>query len=320
MLETVFTKSNDTKMIPNTFDGVTVTIKDIPKTKIQLAYFTAQKLRDHVGSHDVLAFDAGKALNGETKWQGNDDSAINKSLTIDKIGIDNRLIVGSVTTKAVKNLKANLSVASVPGVINNVTAEAHYTIPMGGMKLVPGFRYMHQMDNLDSADAVACLKGAGNMTGYTDANSLDSNLLALRLDLKSGAFMGRLGYSSIDEDGADIVAPWRGFPTGGFTRAMAQYNWYAGTKTYMARVGYDFGKAKMIPGFSLMCRYAIQDFDDSKTAVATDSTVIHLDARKNIGNDLELKVRVGIKNDDDSIAGKKDQSYNEYRVELNYFF
>ncbi len=37
MFESVFTKSNDTKMVPNTFDGITATIKDIPKTSIQLA-------------------------------------------------------------------------------------------------------------------------------------------------------------------------------------------------------------------------------------------------------------------------------------------
>ena len=321
MLETVFTKSNDTKMIPNSFDAAVVTIKDIPKTKIQLAYIGAQKLRDHTQSHDVITFGS-----PEGNWGGNDDSAINKSLTEDVVGVDNKLIIGAVTTKAIKNLKAAVSVANVPGVLTNITGEAHYAIPMGDMKLVPGVRYMQQMDNLNATTDVACLKGATKAHGYKDAQSLDSNLLALRLDLKAGAFLGRLGYSSIDENGADIVAPWRGFPTGGFTRAMAQYNWYAGTKTYMLRAGYDFGKAKILPGFSLMARYAIQDFDDSKDNVAADSTIIHVDARQNIGKDLELKVRVGIVTGDDSIlksngtSYKAANSYNEYRVELNYFF
>ena len=318
-LETVFTKTNDTKMIPNAFDGVTANIKDIPKTNIQLAYFTGQKLRDHTKSHDVLAF------NSADSWDQNDDSAINKSLTVDKIGKDNELIVGSVTNKSIKNLKANLSAAIVPGVVSNLTAEAHYTIPVGDWKIAPGFRYMHQMDNLDSTTAVASLKGAGGAHGYDDANSLDGNLLAMRVDLKSGAFLGRLGYSKIG-DKADIVAPWRGFPTGGFTRAMAQYNWYANTKTYMLRAGYDFGKAKILPGFSVMARYAIQDFDDNKDSVAADSQIVHVDLRQNIGKDLELKVRIGLVAGDDSIlksdgvSYKAANSYNEYRVELNYFF
>lgn len=318
MLETVFTKSNDTKMIPNAFDGVTATIKSLPKTKIQLAYFSAQKLRDHTVSHDVVAF------NPANSWGENDDSAINKSLTVDKVGDDNSLIVASVTNKSIKNLKANVSYASVPGVVNNLTLEGHYAIPVGDWKVKPGVRYMQQMDDLGSTTDVACLKGGSKAHGYTNATSLDSSLLALRLDLKKGAFLGRLGYSHIADE-ADIVAPWRGFPTGGFTRAMAQYNWYANTKTYMLRAGYDFGKAKMIPGFSIMARYAIQDFDDAKDNVAADSTIIHVDARKNFGNDLELKVRVGIVTGDDSIVKsngslKAANSYNEYRVELNYFF
>jgi hypothetical protein len=319
IVETVFTKSNDTKMIPNTFDGATIVIKDIPKTTIQLAYLAKQKLRDHTSAHDVLAFDPNNS------WDSNDDSAVNKSLTVDKIGNSNELLIASVTNKSIKNLKANVSYAMVPDVISNLVLEAHYTIPVGDWKIVPGVRYMQQFDDLNSNTAVASLKGATKVEGYNDVNSLDSNLLALRMDFKNGAFLGRLGYSKIADE-ADIVAPWRGFPTGGFTRAMAQYNWYANTKTYMLRLGYDFGKADLIPGFSIMGRYAIQDFDDSKDNVAADSQVIHIDMRQNIGKDLELKLRLGfVTADDDTVKEnlggfKTDTSYNEYRVELNYFF
>ena len=314
MFETVFTKSNDTKMIPNTFDAVTATIKDLPKTTIKLAYIGAQKLRDHESSHDVIGFNS---------WSENDDSAINKSLTVHggsgstQVGNKNELLVAAVTTKAIKNLKANVSYAMVPDVVSNLTLEAHYTIPVAGMKIVPGIRYMEQMDDLDATGNVACLKGASKTTGYTNPTSLDSNLLAVRVDFKTKAFLGRIGYSKIADE-ADIVAPWRGFPTGGFTRAMAQYNWYADTETLMFRAGYDFGKADMIPGFSIMARYAIQDFDEAKTGIAADSNVIHVDVRQNIGKDMELKFRLGMSDADDK--GGKDASYNEYRLELNYFF
>ena len=315
LFESAFTASNDTKMIPNTFDGVSAIIKEIPQTDIKLAYFTAQKLRDHTTSHDVLAVDG---------WDQNDDSAVNKSLTTDLIGDDNELIIASVTNKSVKNLKASLSVANVPDVITNVVAEAHYTIPVGGeWSVTPGIRYMEQMDNLDTNVNVASLKD--DTTGYKNSTSLDSSMIATRIDIKNKAFMARLGYSAI-EDAADIVAPWRGFPTGGFTRAMAQYNWYANTKTYMARVGYDFGKAGMLEGFNIFARYAIQDFDDSKDGVQADTSVIHIDAMQNIGKNLQAKVRVGIVSADDDILEsdgvtyKTDVSYNEYRFELNYFF
>ena len=286
MFESVFTKSNDTKMIPNTFDGISATIKDIDKTTIKLAYFAKQKLRDHTEAHDVIAFES------NDKWSQNDDSAVNKSLTVDMIGNDNALILATLTNKSIKNLKVNVSLAMVPDVISNVVLEAHYTIPVGaGFKVVPGVRYMHQMDNLNSSTPVASLKGSTKTTGYKDINSLDSNLIALRLDIKNSAFLGRIGYSYIADE-ADIVAPWRGFPTGGFTRAMAQYNWYANTTTYMIRAGYDFSKADLIEGFSIMARYAVQNFDDKKTAVQADSNIIHIDARQNIGKNLEAKLRL----------------------------
>jgi hypothetical protein len=309
MFETVFTKSNDTKMIPNTFDGVTLTSKDLPKTTIKLGYLMKQKLRDHTTAHDVLAFDP------NNKWNQNDDSAVNKNLTVDRIGDDNKLIVASVTNKSIKNLKANVSYATVPGVLSNLTLEAHYAIPVGSLKIVPGVRYMMQYDNLGANYGVANLKG--NQAGYTDPNSLDSDLLCARVDFKQGAFLGRLGYSKV-ADKADIVAPWRGFPTGGFTRAMAQYNWFANTKTYMLRAGYDFGKANILPGFSIMGRYAIQDFDENKAGVAADSKVIHIDMRQNLAQNSELKFRFGSVRADEK-AGK-DYSYNEYRLEYNYFF
>ena len=310
MFETVFTKSNDTKMIPNTFDGVSVVSKELPKTTVKLAYFAKQKLRDHISAHDVIAYDP------NNKWNQNDDSAVNKNLTVARVGLNNKLIVASVTNKSVENLKANVSYVNVPGVVSDLVLEAHYAIPVGSMKIVPGVRYMIQYDGLGANYGVANLKG--NETSYTNPNSLDSNLLCARIDFKQGAFLGRLGYSKV-ADKADIVAPWRGFPTGGFTRAMAQYNWYANTKTYMIRAGYDFGKANMLPGFSVMARYAIQDFDDNKPGVQADNNIFHMDLRQNIGHSSQLKFRLGM-SDAKPKNGKADISYNEYRLEYNYFF
>ena len=323
LFETVFTKSNDTKMIPNTFDGYTATIKDIPKTTIKLAYLENQKLRDHTSSHDVIAFAGGS---GSHKYSENDDAAVNKNLTVDRIGNDNELIIATISNKSIKNLKVELSYIQVPDVLSNLTFETHYTIAVGSdWKIVPGLRYMQQFDDLDANYNVANLRNkADSFDDYNDPTSLDTSLLALRMDFKTKAFLGRIAYSKI-ADKADIVAPWRGFPTGGFTRAMAQYNWQANTKTYMARVGYDFGKANMLDGFSIMARYAIQDMDDEKPGVFADSNVVHVDMRQNIGQNMEAKFRFGYVTYDDNthdINGKlkTDLSYSEYRFELNYFF
>jgi len=324
MFETVFTKSNDTKMIPNTFDGITVETKEIPDTKIQAAYFTAQKLRDHETAHDVIAFGG---------WDNNDDSAINKSLTTSLVGTDNKLIVVEANNKSVKNLKLKAGYALVPDVLSNLTLEAHYKIPLGDKwSLTPGVRYMMQSDQLGVSganDGKGVANRKVNTTGYTNPDSLDGSLLAARLDLNTGgAFKARLGYSKISDD-ADIVAPWRGFATGGFTRAMAQYNWDANTKTTMIRFDYDFGKAGIMDDTTFMMRYAIQDFDDSKPGVQEDSNIIHIDVKKKLAPGLEGKIRVGMVDGQgseyydaatDAMKTKSDVSYNEYRVELNYFF
>ena len=308
MFESVFTASNDTKMIPNTFDGVSATVKEVPDTAFRLAYFTAQKLRDHTDAHDVIAY---------SSWDENDDSAVNKSLTPALVGTDNKLVIATVENRSVKNLKLNASYALVPGVVSDTALEAYYKIPMAaGWSLTPGIRYMMQKDRLNALTPVANLKG--DTTGYTNPNSLDGNLIAGRLDFKNGPMMIRLGYSEVD-DKADIIAPWRGFPTGGFTRAMAQFNWYANTKTSMVRFDYDFGKAGLVPGFKLLSRFAMQDFDDAKSGVQADSDILHIDLTKELASNLEMKVRLGFVEGDDNPA-KSDVSYNEYRLEFNYLF
>lgn len=315
LFESVFTKSNDTKMVPNAFDGITATIKDIDKTTIKLAYLAKQKLRDHTTSHDVIAYDG---------WEENDDSAVNKNLTVAKIGDNNSLSIGSISNKSIENLRVDINYALVPDVLSNLALEAHYAIPFGDWKVAPGIRYMQQFDHLNSSTSVANLS-ASSTVGYKDPNSLDTNLLALRVDVKNGGFLARFGYSQI-ADKADFVTPWRGFPTAGFTRPIAQYNWRANTKVYMLRAGYEFGENGLIPGFTILTRYAIQDFDDKKDEVQADSNVLQVELQQNITKNLEAKVRCGFVSADNSILKsngvdyKSDVSYNEYRFELNYFF
>ena len=328
LFHSVFTKSNDTKMVPNTFDGVSISNKSlIPDTTIRAAYFTAQKLRDHTTSHDLITFNT---ANG-SKWDNNDDSAIHKGLSYTNFvaaGEDpnHDMIILDAQNKSIKNLSATLSFLQVPNIVKDVVLEAHYKIPLSNSWAIrPGFRYFLQSD--DGAGIVAGdtnLKGK-EAIGYDDSvridNSLDSSLLALRVDAlmpnKKGFF--RVGYSHI-EDKADILAPWRGFPTGGFTRAMAQYNWYANTKTYMLRAAYKF-----TPNFNASLRYAIQDFDDKKDNVQADSKIWHLDTVTKLAKNLEMKTRVGIVTADDNTLNssstiKTDVSYNEYRLEFNYLF
>ena len=75
---------------------------------------------------------------------------------------------------------------------------------------------------------------------------------------------------------------------------MAQYNWYANTKTYMIRADYDFDKAGIAKGLTGLIRYAVQDFDDNKDLVQADSSVIHFDIAKELSSDMYIKLRVGL--------------------------
>lgn len=326
IFESLLTASNDTKMIPNTFEGFVVETKEIPKTTLRAAYLTAQKLRDHTTFHDVLTF---KDSDGES-WNNNDDAAIHKGLTYTRLEAEgkeeNDLVIVDARNKSIPNLQIDVTYGSVPGLISSLTGELNYKIALGEkLSLTPGVRYMQQMDNgageIGGASLSGTVSGDGATNGYKDGDSLDSSLYMGRLVLTDGIFKALVGYSAVADEG-DIVAPWRGFPTGGYTRAMAQYNWRANTKTTAAEVFYDFGKAKMVDGLGVLVRYAMQDFDEDKQAggVQADSNILHIDIRQQLAKGLDAKLRIGLVSADERVSSTDKDSYNEYRFEINYLF
>jgi len=329
--ESFLTKSNDTKMIPNTFEGYTVTMKELPQTTIRGAWFYQQKLRDHMTFHDVLTFKDGQG----NSWNNNDDAAVHKGLSYSNLrtagkDVNHDLFIADVRNKSIKNLQLDLTYGGVPGMVSSLTGEANYAIPVGGWTITPGARYMYQMDDGGGKVGGAALKGSlaidktpTSNLGYKDRYTLDGGVWMARLVAETGPLKMQVGYSAV-EDKADIVAPWRGFPTGGYTRAMAQYNWYANTKTTAFQVNYNFDKAKLVPGFSAMVRYAMQDFDEAKQAAGNqaDSNILHIDLIEQIKAvpGMEAKIRLGLVDAKDREAGYDKDSYNEYRFELNYLF
>ncbi len=328
--ESLLTNSNDTKMIPNTFEGVSVTSKDFANTVLAIAYFDKQKLRDHSTFHDVITFGDGK-----NNWNNNDDSGVHQGLSFKNFVSANKetshdLWILSMNNKSISNLVLDVTYGAVPDVTNYLIAEANYAIKLAnGFSLTPGIRYFSQFDDGGGKVGGASLSGKlvkwkdGLATyenrGYKNPDSLDTSLIAARIVAEKGEGKFQLSYSKVADE-ADIVAPWRAFPTGGYGRAMAQTNWIANTETWAIEGFYDFGKAKLIPGFRGMVRYAMQDFDDKKADAQADSNIIHIDLWqkfKSIEN-LEAKVRLGLV--DASEGAKTDVSYNEYRLEFNYLF
>jgi len=322
IFESLLTKSNDTKMIPNSFEGVTLHSKILANTSFKMAYLTKQKLRDHNTFHHVLAY-------GDTegdpyaKYKQNDDSAMHRGLTLSKLevlGIEDTLFIVALKNRSFDDIEIQANYTSVPKLLSSATIQVGYRMDIYDWAVIPALRYMVQFD--DGAGAIAGANHLSLHSGYKYEDSLDAQMLGLRLDMVKDTFKLRLGYTDIADKG-DFITPWRGFPTGGFTRAMSQYNWYANTKSYMLQVDY---KCKEIPNLKFISRFVTQDFDDKKIGVQADSTLFTFDVLKILNNKkLYLKTRYAhVVGDSDIVTSyglaKLDPSYDEFRFEINYLF
>jgi len=330
IIESTLLASNDTKMIPNTFEAAMVENKDIKDTKVRLGYITEQKLRDHQEFHSILAYE---------KLYENDDSAGHAGLTPAKIAAagedkDPEMIFVGVENKSVPGLKLSGEYYGIDGYFSTVVAEANYQIKLAeDWTLTPGVRYIKQMD--DGAGKIGGAALAGNVSGsnargYNDPTSVDASAWMARLVLEHGPMKFTAGYSAVADD-ADLIAPWRGFPTGGYTRSMAQYNWMANTKSWMIKADYDLSKAGLVPGLKLSADYADMDYDDNKIWLSSvkysDRNIFHVDAIQTFKAlpNTEFKLRFATVDADTLVTSSTTDmtdydSYNEYRFEINYLF
>jgi hypothetical protein len=330
-IDSMMLATNDTKMVPNTFEAVVVENSDIANTKLRAGYIMSQKLRDHQTFHSIIAFE---------KYNENDDSGAHKGLTvnnINKIGedVNPEMVLVTAQNTSIPNLKLNAEYVGIDGFVNTAIAEANYKIKLSdAWTLTPGIRYLRQMDDGAGAIGGASLSGkaattanGGSLAGrsaYTDPSSVDGSIIMARLVAANGPLTLQAGYSKVSDD-ADIIAPWRGFPTGGYTRSMAQVDWIANTKNWAVKAVYDFGKAGVVPGLKVAADYENMDFDDAKAAITTftDRDIFHVDAWqtfKAVPN-TEFKFRFATIDADPAVGATVDNnSYNEYRFEINYLF
>ena len=321
-VETFYTKSNDTKMIPNTFDGLVLSTKDIADTNLKFAYLDKQKLRDHVDSHSVLMMgDANSSSSINAKWNENDDSAMHKGLTYTALKAagkptDAPLIVFDVKNRSVKNLKADFSSYYVPELLSQVMGELNYKIDFGGFSLSPGVRYLQQFDNGAGGVGGASIYETG-LSGYKDANSLDAQMIAARLVAKIQTYKINLGYTNI-LDKADLVTPWRGFPTAGYTRSMGMYNWRANTKSYRIELVKGANSSGIYK--SPFIQTSILYIDGDKTKEETDSMYYYFGLIQNIPSVPELQYRLRLGYRDYTASFSNVSNYLDSRFEVNYLF
>ena len=349
LVEGFYTKSNDTKMIPNTFDGLVFKTEVIPKTKVQLNYLVAQKLRDHTQAHAVLTYgdcaSDGCFDSTDTMQQSiaalseNDDSAMHKGLTYTALKAagkptDAPLITGDLHNSTLKGLKADLSFYVVPELLSQVMGELNYKIDLGTFSLTPGIRYIRQFDNGAGSVGGASIKGDADASTYTDPTSLDSQMIAVRLVTRFDHYKLNLAYTNILDE-ADLVTPWRGFPTAGYTRSMARYNWRANTKSYRAELVRSLSGEGLYNDLYLQTSVMYEDDDEKKTILHTgDSLYYYLGLMQNVAalDNMQWRFRVGFQqyldsstklyNDGTTVISYKDTDLNnlDTRFEINYFF
>jgi hypothetical protein len=330
-IDSMMLATNDTKMIPNTFEAAIVENKDIANTTLRAGYIMSQKLRDHQSFHSIIAFDT------VSKVEGNDDSGVHKGLSTANIrtrgngDIDPEMILLTAQNSSIPNLKLNAEYIGLNGFFNTVIAEANYKIKLNdAWTLTPGVRYLSQMDDGAGYIGGAALSNklqnatTSGTTGYKDVRNVDGSIIMARLVAANGPLELSAGYSKISDD-ADIIAPWRGFPTGGYTRSMAQVDWIANTKNWAVKAVYDFGKAGIVSGLKVAADYENMNFDEAKAVTTgfTDRDIFHVDAWKTFKDvpNTEFKLRFATINADPAIGTTVDyNSYNEYRFEINYLF
>ncbi len=324
LVETFYTKSNDTKMIPNTFDGFVAKTAALPQTALTLGYLAEAKLRDHTQSHAVLMYgDANSTSHLYPQWSENDDSAMHRGLTYTALRAAGKpthapLIVGDLQNTSVDRLKISAAFYAVPDLLSQAMGELGYTFGLGGWTLVPGVRYIRQFDN--GAGSVGGASYTTDTTGYTRPDSLDSQMFGARLIAKKGIYRFNLAYTQVADE-ADLVTPWRGFPTSGYTRSMGIYNWRANVRSYRLELKVNDNAEAVYKDLFIQASILYIDADEKKESYhMQDELYYYAGFIQNVPSlpQLQWKLRLGYA----QFLHSEDErfSYLDSRFELNYLF
>ena len=305
---------NDTKMIPIAAEGIELVSKDLANTTVQIDYIDKIKERGNT-------YFGNMADTGDTPVKIR--QAYDTHYYIDSGNSAPDVSIAGITNRSIDNVELQGWVMHWPDLVDQIRLEANYAVEAGDVILGFGGLFMQQYD-----------KGAGDLilpalNNYDSDNSVDTFLYALRAtaDYRAAKFL--LATSHTD-DGGDMIAPWRGFPTQGYTRSMTQTDWTANTRSYKAEIDYDWNA--MLPGVSTMLSYAYYDRDPSKKPYQklTDREYQNGDTRQwnfdivyklsGSWKGAELKARLMDQQNDTTALYTADTSNREMRLEANYRF
>lgn len=315
---------NDTKMIPIAVEGIQIKSNDLANTTIQIDY--ADKIKERGMDYFGNMADTGDTPDAIKAYYSTTYSAAGTH------GDAPDVVIAGVTNRSVDNLELQGWVMHWPDLVDQGLIEANYAIEAGDAIITLGSRFVQQNDQ----GAGAIIKPLTN-NGDSD-NSIDSYLWALRAITNYGPAKLLLSTSHTD-DGADMIAPWRGFLTQGYTRSMTQTDWNADTDAYKVQFDYDFNR--YVSGLSAFISYSYYDRNPVKKPYQSmtnrafqngDTTQWNMDiAYKCSGSlkGLEFLARFMDQNNEiDTIktdgtvdpAATLDTSNREMRLEANYRF
>lgn len=298
---------NDTKMIPIAVEGIEVVSNDFLNTTIQFDY--VQKIKERGMSY----FD-GMASTGDTPTQILNHYAGKNNPDLFIIGAKNR---------SIDNLEVQAWGMHWDDLVDQTMVEANYATEVGSVIVGFGGRYIRQFDT-----------GAGDIinplvNNSDNNNKINGSLWALKTTINLGNSKVLIATSHTSND-ADIIAPWRGFPTDGYTRSKTQTDWNAGTTSYKAQLDYDLGN--YIDGLNTVLSYSKYDRDESKKPYQSmtnrgfangDTNQWNLDIIQKLSGNfdgIELKARFMDQDNKPTALYPRETSNREVRLEANYRF
>jgi hypothetical protein len=137
--------------------------------------------------------------------------------------------------------------------------------------------------------------------------------------VKFADYRVRLSYTGVS-DRSDLVTPWRGFPTAGYTRSMGVYNWRANTKSY--RIELVKGANKTGVYLSPFIQSSILYVDGDQKKDELDKMVYYFGIVQNLPSfpTLQYKLRLAYNHILKNFATNPVPSYLDSRFELNLLF
>jgi len=304
---------NDTKMIPIAVEGYEGISNDIANTTIQLDYATKIKERGmtYFGNMADTGDTPDKIALHYTTHYGTTEGTSGDAPEVGILGIKN---------KSINGLELQAWGMHWADIVDQAMLEANYALEAGDAIISFGGRYMQQND-----------KGAGDIikpktNNYDTDNSVDTHLWALRtvVNYRAAKFLLATSHTG---NGGDMIAPWRGFPTDGYTRGMTQTDWNTNTTSYKGQFDYDF--TALVSGVSTSLSYAYYNRDPSKRPYQSmtdrgyqngDTHQTNLDIVYKLSKGTELKARFMDQNNDKTALVTTETSNKEMRLEANYRF